>query len=448
MDTKTPENTNEQENNLYNIDNLDNIDSDIEEHEDSNQDDSQENSPINNLEKNNVIHLKVKPQIPYMIIGVVIFTVIFIAGYFFLNRTYKKYEIDQSYEREDETAMEYIPFQNGFIKYNVDGITYEDQKGNVIWTEAFTMTEPKVVMRGEYVALADAGNNQYMLYNTARKIGNFTTDYPITDIQLAEQGLVAVVLEDEKVNYIVAFDKEGEKCVEIKTTINKNGYPIAIALSEDGTKMVASYVTIEGVQVESSLTFYNFDNVGKNEVDRQVGYKKFDNELIPKIEFADNNTVCAFGDSRIVLYEMKQKPKEVLNKEVSKEIKSIIYNSKYVGYVYKNTKIATEEETSEVKKTTQETKSDETNGHYTLETYTLNGKPALTQNIDFNYKSIHSNEREIVVVGRECCKIYKYNGFVKYNGEYKQGINEFFPTKRRNHYIMITNKETQMIHLK
>lgn len=404
-------------------------------------------SQENLQEASNVVQLKQKRNIPYMIILLVIVILVLVGGYFLMNRTYKNYKVDVQYNHEDENAMEYLSFQGGFIKYNTDGITYEDKLGNTVWTEALTMTEPKVVIRGNYVALADIGNNQYLLYNTVKKIGTFTTDYPVIDIQLATQGMVTVILEDEKVNYIMAFDQDGEKCLEIKTTINKNGYPIAVAVSEDGTKMVVSYITIEGTQVESSLTFYNFGNVGKNEVDRQVGYKKFDNELIMKVEFLGNDKICAFGDNRIVLYEMKQKPKEIMNRQISKQMKSILYNDKYVGYVYKDTSLPKAEE-DDAKEDGVEQKTEDNSTHYVIQMFTTGGKVALTQDIDFNYTSIHSTEKEIVVVAKDRCKILKYNGFVKYDKTFDNGLQEFFPTNRRNRYVMITNEYTKLIKLK
>ena len=170
----------------------------------------------------NVVRLEQKRDIPYMIIMFAVIVILMVAGYFLMNRTYKKYEVDVQYNHEDEKAMEYLSFQGGFVKYNTGGITYEDKLGNVVWTEALNMTEPKVVIRGNYVALADVGNNQYYLYDTVKKKGVFTTDCPITDMQLAAQGMIVVVLEDEKVNYVMAFDQDGEKCLEIKTTINKH----------------------------------------------------------------------------------------------------------------------------------------------------------------------------------------------------------------------------------
>ena len=151
-----------------------------------------------------VVHLKRRRTTPYIILAAVLLAAVGIGVYFYSNKTFTSYEVDTKMDRTDETAMQYLSFQGGFVKYNVDGITYEDKTGTIIWTEAFTMAQPKVVTRGEYVAVTDIGNNQYTLYNAKKKIGTFTTDYPITDIQLAHQGLVAVVLEDEKKNYIVA----------------------------------------------------------------------------------------------------------------------------------------------------------------------------------------------------------------------------------------------------
>ena len=413
---------------------------------------TKESETIMDSYADNIETLKIKKKPHYFAIIAVILIVCLVVGYIYVNRTCKDYVVEKKLDREDETAMEYLSFQNGFIKYNVDGISYENEQGHIVWTEAFTMTQPRVVTKGEYVAVANIGNNEYNLYNASKKIGSFTTKYPISDIQIAKQGLVAVTLEDEKENYIMAFDKEGKKCVEIKTTINKNGYPFAIALSEDGTKLAASYVTIQGTQVESSLTFYNFGNVGKNEVDRQVGYKKFTNQLIPRIEFVNNDTVAAFGDKRIILYAMKQKPKELMNRKVKHEIKSILYNSKYIGYVYNDDSLPKNAKSdNSIKKTTENAGSLEEGGEsqYILEVFNLKGRAILNQTIDFNYTNIHSTPKEIIVVSGNKCQIIKYNGFIKYNGGFnKEVVNEFFPTTRNNQYILITDKNTEKIRIK
>lgn len=395
----------------------------------------------------NIITIDTRSKKPYIVTAVIILLVIAsIGAYFYLNRTFTSFVTDTKKNRADETEMEYISFQGGFIKYNVDGITFEDRDGNIIWTEAITMTNPKVVIRGEYVAVTDIGDNSYALYNATKKIGNYPTDYPITDIQLAEQGVVAVVLEDEKTNYIVAFNTSGDKCVEIKTTINKNGYPLAIALSQDGTKLVASYITIEGTDVENALTFYNFSDVGKNEVDRQVGYKKFDNELFPRMEFVSNDTLCVFGDSRIMIYAMKQKPTEKANIEIKGDAKSIFYNEEYIGYVSKKQSKAVKDGEESHQELAADADEDATK--YTLHAYNLSGKNMMEEEVDFPFYKVHATADEIVLVSDVQCKIYKYNGQVKYEGEFENGILDFFPTTRHNRYVVVTADELRMVHLK
>lgn len=404
------------------------------------EDDAKEELPADN-----VIRLKQHSGKVYVIIAIIVAALLLVGGYFYGNRTRTSYVVDSKVNRNDETAMEYFSFHGGYIKYNEDGITYEDKTGTIVWTEAFTMTDPKVVSCGDYVAVTDIGNNSYTLYNTSKKLGSFQTDYPITDIQVATQGLVAVVLEDEKTNFITAFDRMGTKCVEIKTTISKNGYPFAIALSEDGQKLVASYVTIDHTTVESSLTFYNFGDVGKNEVDRQVGYKKFSDQLFPSVEFLSNDTVSAIGDSRMVIYSMRQKPKELLNQKIKDEIKSVFYNSSYVGYICRSNKKSKTGETSEVSENTDHVTDDD--ARYVLKAYNLKGKQILKKDINFHYTNVHSNEREIIVLSDQHCEVVSYSGFERFQMD-TEDLVDFFPSNRNNHYVMITRDATKMIHTK
>ena len=70
-----------------------------------------------------------------------------------------------------------------------------------------------------------------------------------------------------------------------------------VALSEDGKKLFTSYVYVDGVEVKNGLAAYNFGSVGQNEnSDRLMGGYKFADTIIPKVEFLDNNTVCAYRD--------------------------------------------------------------------------------------------------------------------------------------------------------
>ena len=372
--------------------------------------------------------------------------IVLCAGFavFWHFRSFDSYEVISSTDKADESSMEYLAFQGGFVKYNVDGITYEDKTGSIVWTEAFNMTSPKVAICKDYVAITDIGNNEYTLYNSVKKITSVTTDFPISDIQVAAQGLVTVVLEDEKVDYITAYDDDGSKVLEIKTSINKNGYPLAIALSEDGTKLVAAYVVVNNTRVESVLTFYNFGNVGKNEVDRLVGTISFEEELFPRIAFVNNDTVVAFSDERVLLYSMKEKPKEILNKKTGGRVKSIFYNASYVGYIANSIRKASSADGEEHK----EVDADENEDRYRLRAFTLGGNEVVNKDIDYYYTNIHAGEKEIILIGKKSARVYNYNGRVRFKSDFENGIMDMFPGNSRNQYILLTPTKNEVIRLK
>ena len=51
---------------------------------------------------------------------------------------------------------------------------------------------------------------------------------------------------------------------------------VAMALSQDGRKLVTSYLSLGNGKLESWVTFYNFGDVGQNYVDNMVGSYSFE----------------------------------------------------------------------------------------------------------------------------------------------------------------------------
>lgn len=396
-----------------------------------------------NAQKDNLVIIKRISRKP-AVIAVLILAAVAAAGLLvFFHLPYRSYHVSSSIPRADENTMTYFPFQNGIVKYNVTGITHEDREGNIIWTEALTMQNPKVVSCGDYVAMADSGQNQYILFDSSRKIGAFTTDYPITDIQVASQGMVCVVQEDEKTNYITSFDKNGSKIVEIKTTISKNGYPIAIAMSDDGEKLAASYVTFHGLSEVSSITFYNFSAVGQNEVDRQVGYKKFNDELIPRLQFVNNNTVAAFGSEHLMIYSMRQKPEQLMKKKLKGEALSVFANEKYVGYICDTRERAASSDATET--SVSEPGEDSGNHRYRVCGYNLQGRLIMDETFRHNYDSVHSTAHRLIIVSGGRLLMMTPGGHRLYDKKLTDNVVDLFPTSQHNRYVLITEDKTRNI---
>ena len=366
----------------------------------------------------------------------VIVVIIILAGIYmiFVDRGYNGYEVVEETGVKNASMLDYAPYQNSLLKFSKDGATYVDEKGKAVWNETFAMKMPTADVSGEYAAIADMNGNDVYIFNTQGKVSNTTMPYKICDIAVASQGEFAVILEDEKVNYINIYDKNGEQISEIQTTIDKSGYPMDMDLSSDGTKLFSTYLYLDGVDVKNGLAAYNFGPVGVNEnADRLMGGYQLEDTLVPKVEFLDNNTICAFGDNQIILYSMREKPSEKARIVLKSEVQSVIYNDKYVGIVISNE---------------EETKKNEEKAPYVLELYNTNGRKVMTQKIDFSYENVRMTKDEIVFTGGTECRIYTVKGKLKFSYTFSKNVVDMVPTGYSSRYIVLYDSGSEVVRLK
>lgn len=366
----------------------------------------------------------------------VIVVIIILAGIYmiFVGRGYNGYEVVEETGVKNASMLDYAPYQNSLLKFSKDGATYVDEKGKAVWNETFAMKMPTADVSGEYAAIADMNGNDVYIFNTQGKVSNTTMPYKICDIAVASQGEFAVILEDEKVNYINIYDKNGEQISEIQTTIDKSGYPMDMDLSSDGTKLFSTYLYLDGVDVKNGLAAYNFGPVGVNEnADRLMGGYQLEDTLVPKVEFLDNNTICAFGDNQIILYSMREKPSEKARIVLKSEVQSVIYNDKYVGIVISNE---------------EETKKNEEKAPYVLELYNTSGRKVMTQKIDFSYENVRMTKDEIVFTGGTECRIYTVKGKLKFSYTFSKNVVDMVPTGYSSRYIVLYDSGSEVVRLK
>lgn len=371
------------------------------------------------------------PKIVAVIVVIIILTGIYMI---FADRGYNGYEVVEETGVKNASMLDYAPYQNSLLKFSKDGATYVDEKGKAVWNETFAMKMPTADVSGEYAAIADMNGNDVYIFNTQGKVSNTTMPYKVCDIAVASQGEFAVILEDEKVNYINIYDKNGEQISEIQTTIDKSGYPMDMDLSSDGTKLFSTYLYLDGVDVKNGLAAYNFGPVGVNEnADRLMGGYQLEDTLVPKVEFLDNNTICAFGDNQIILYSMREKPSEKARIALKSEVQSVIYNDKYVGIVISNE---------------EETKKNEEKAPYVLELYNTNGRKVMTQKIDFSYENVRMTKDEIVFTGGTECRIYTVKGKLKFSYTFSKNVVDMVPTGYSSRYIVLYDSGSEVVRLK
>lgn len=359
-------------------------------------------------------------------------TVLLLGAIFFVlyqrNRTFDSFEIVNTYYFEETGVMSYETYLDSVVRYSKDGITYVNAKGEVVWSSAYQMKMPKVCVNKEYVVAADFNGNEVYLFDSEGPVKNFTTPYNICNVEVSANGVTAVVLEADEENYIFLYDKSATELVEIKTTIGQNGYPMDIGLSQDGKKMVASYVNTQNMGITTRLAFYNFGSVGQNEnSDRLMGGEDFLDSLVPEVKFLDNDTVCAFVDNQIVVYDMKDKPGEKTRIELSNQPKSVFANENYIGII---------------------TEFENQTGKYQLKVYNLEGKERFQTEINMEYIQIVAGEDELLILGSNNLLVMDYRGNIKFQGELGFIAKGAVCSGKRYEYIILGENANYQICLK
>mgnify|MGYP002797632869 CR=1 FL=1 len=236
-------------------------------------------------ENSNVIEvtpgISARVKVLIVILVILIAAVVIVSVRRYINtREYQGYNVVSSVETNGDNIADYIMFSDNVLKVTKDGVAYIDATGNTVWDCSYAMKMPQAVVNGDYAAVADMNGRDVYVFNKSGKVSNQTLNYDITNIDIASQGVYVVILSGENENYINAYDKDSKEIYEMKTSIENSGYPLDIAVSDDGQKLFTSYVKVDGTTVPDYLAAYNFGSVGQNEnADRLMGGFTFDDTI-------------------------------------------------------------------------------------------------------------------------------------------------------------------------
>ena len=223
------------------------------------------------------------------------------------------------------------------------------------------------------------------------------------------------------------YDKNGTVLSEIETVVARDGFPLSLALSEDGTKLITSYMKVEGDEPVSSVTFYNFGEVGKNETDNYVSGYDYLNTIIPYVQFMDNDSAFGVSDDRIVFFSGGERPVNVSSALLDEEVQSIYYSDKYVGLVFRN-------QTGE--------------SAYRLDVYNDNGNKIHSELFDLEYTDIVFNKDQIIIYSDQECSICNMKGVDKFTGSFGGDTALIIPTASVDKYVTVTMDSIDNVELK
>ncbi len=342
---------------------------------------------------------------------------------------YDGYSVRSSAKRTDASSSTYLDFQGNLLKYSNDGVFYTDYDGNLIWNYSYEMTNPTLDQCGDYILIYDKRGTQMSVLTTTGIQGSMDTSLPIVDANVADKGTVAVLTQENDINYLQLYDIDGKTLASGELHTENSGYPIAIALSSDAKKLMVSMINLNDGDVKTNIAFYNFGSAGKKEIDNIVATYSYSSLIVPEIDFVENDKAIAFGDNEIIIYSSAEKPK--VDKEIflDTEMKSIFHNDKYFGVIC-----------------TSQQEDGSTANEMTV--YTMNGFRRFSKLIEIPYNKIElMDNNEIMLTNGAETNIYTLFGIKKFAYTFETSIYKIIPGDSSRRYIFIEDGLTEKVRI-
>ena len=363
----------------------------------------------------------------FVILAIVILAIagLLVLAYFVSNRCFYDYEVKSFHARNDSNNVTYEYYEKNILKYSRSGISAIDNEGNTLWNGGFEMKQPQVDTTGKYVVACDVGGKKVYVYSGEDEGKELETALPIVRAKISKTGIVAVLVEDTDSNVINIYNpySSSEKLlVEIPTNVSEEGYPLDFDISQDGKSVVTSHMVVKDGKIETRVGFYNFTEVGQDK-NTMVGGKNFTGEVVSRIEFINNDTVAIFRQNGLSLFTNMKQPQEKKEIKLS-NIRSLAYNEKNIAVITEN------------------------GDSKTLYIYDENGNEKKKRDLEFKYSQVSILGDEIIFLTSHECKIIRTNGHDKFKGEFKEEIQNVFPTENPNIYTIIDANQIKKVEVK
>ena len=337
------------------------------------------------------------------------------VGFYIEKRSYHTYKVVQTSEQEDIVSTNYVEMDGNILRYSPDGVSLVSDKMSTLWSETYQMQNPVADVNGTRAVIADKDGTTLEIYDKSGKTGSVTTSYSIVKAKVSKSGLVAAILDGGDDTWIDFYGTDGSLIAENQTKIDDPGYPLDIAVSEDGVIMMVTYQFVDGSDTTSYVAFYNFGDVGQNEADRIVSGYTYENVVIPQVECISANQYIALRDDGFSTYQGSQIPKESKTINVKQEIVSTFFSDDRIGLVFKNNN-----------------KDD----LYTMEVYNMSGQLKFRKNFNVPYTTIKMSGDNIIMYNSSQICVMNSRGVQKYMGSVDGTIRDFFKIGW-NKYLMV-----------
>ena len=338
---------------------------------------------------------------------------------------YRGYEVLDSRKQEDTLSASYCSVGDNILRYSTDGASLLSRSGTVLWDVSYTMNAPEVTLCGDILAVYDKNGTNIVVCNVSGEIGSMSTSLPIIRAKVCESGAVAALMQDSSNAYVEYYDKKGGEIATIKTSMQNPGFPLDIAVSNDGQNIAVSYLSYGDSGQKAIVRFYNFGNAGQNQMDNRIADFTYNNVIVPQLEYLDSQTCVAFRSDGFTVYKGESSVKESATVSTDQKIQSVFHDSARIGMIV----------------------NEAGSGNFDLLVYNTAGRQLLNKAFNFAYRDVEFTGDEISLYNDAKICVFNMYGVEKFNGSYNGSPKDIF-SMGKHRYVVVKENSLDMIRLK
>ena len=199
------------------------------------------------------------------------------------RRSYHNYRILSASEQEDVVSTKYLEMSGKILRYSPDGASLVSDTMDAYWSTLYEMQNPVADVKDDRAVIADQDGTLLEMFDKNGETGSVTTSYNIVKARISSSGMVAAILDGGDSTWINFYASDGSLIAENQTHISDPGYPLDVAVADNGNIMMVAYQYVDGSETTSYVAFYNFGDVGQSEDDRIVSGYTYEGTVIPQI---------------------------------------------------------------------------------------------------------------------------------------------------------------------
>lgn len=342
---------------------------------------------------------------------------------FIEKRSYRNYRILETSEQEDIVSTKYEQMAGKILRYSPDGASLVSSEMEAYWSTLYEMQNPVADLNGDWAVIADIDGTSLEIFDKNGETGSVTTSYNIVKARISAGGMVAAILDGGDATWINYYDSDGSLIAENQTHLEDPGYPMDVAVSDNGEIMMVTYQFVDGSETTSYVAFYNFGDVGQNEEDRIVSGYTYEGIVIPEIRYLNTNCSAALREDGFTIYKGGQIPKEGKTEKVEEEIISTFCDEDTIGMVFKN---------------------GEKDKKYTMKVYSAEGNLRFERKFNIPYTTIKMSGGNILLYNDSQICVLNSRGVQKYNGTVDGSVHDFIKIGW-NRYLLVLDSGVNVI---